>query len=64
MALTTKKVAKVIKFDNAKEVEGAKNELKRCHATKERKDNNIIYFQRCYQSTYIRNLYIIQLFGQ
>lgn len=34
VTLTTKKVAKVIKFDNAKEVEGAKNELERCHATK------------------------------
>lgn len=34
VALTTKKVKKVIKFDNAKEDEGAKNELESCHTTK------------------------------
>jgi hypothetical protein len=34
VALTTKRVEKIIKFDNAKEDEGAKNELESCHATK------------------------------
>ncbi len=34
VALTIKKVEKVINFDNAKEDEGAKNELESCHATK------------------------------
>jgi hypothetical protein len=34
VALTVKKVEKVIKIDNAKEDEGAKNELESCHATK------------------------------
>jgi hypothetical protein len=34
VALTTKKVEKVIKFDNAKKDERVKNELESCHATK------------------------------
>jgi hypothetical protein len=34
VALTIKKVEKVIKLDNAKKDERAKNELESCHATK------------------------------
>lgn len=37
VALTTKRVEKIIKFDNAKEDEGVKNELESCHATKKRR---------------------------